>query len=191
MGRQRNQRRQDNSLEGVLGGRNRQNQQDDEVSMIVRFGDIEQAIIVSRRRMEWREDPQNPGIPVPYTVNDVVYSTDDNGNPLGTTRRAGGCRFGHIVDRKTLSVCTICHSNICRRHTIRVGRRAFCRGGFCFVLGAMAWLSWFVFRIIAFCVMSVLGQRGDEEPDAPEEAPPVPDNRVRREVNQMPRARRE
>ena len=190
MGRQRNQRRQDNSLEGVLGGRNRQNQQDDEVSMIVRFGDIEQAIIVSRRRMEWREDPQNPGIPVPYTVNDVVYSTDDNGNPLGTTRRAGGCSFGHIVDRKTLSVCTICHSNICRRHTIRVGRRAFCRGGFCFVLGVLAWSFRLVFRTVAFCFISILGLRGDEEPDVSEEAPPVPDNRVRRGVNQTPGIRR-
>lgn len=191
MRRQGRQGRQNNPLEDMLGQRNRQNQRDDEVSMVVSFGDIEETIIVSRRRIEWREDPQNPGVMVPYTINNVVYSTDDNGNPLGTARRAGGCSFGHIVDRKTLSVCTICHSNICTRHTIRVGRRAFCRGGFCLVMGAIAWLFRWAFRLVAFCFMSVLGLRGDGEPDVPEETPPVPDNRIRREVNQMPRIRRE
>ena len=187
----RRQRRQDDSLEGMLGQRNRQNQQDDEVSMSVRYGDIEEPIIISRRRIEWREDPQNPGIMVPYTVNEVVYSTDDNGNPLGTTKKAGGCSFGHIVDKKTLSDCSICHSNICRRHTITVGSRKFCRGGFCFVMGALAWSSWLVFRMVAFCIMSILGIHRDEEPDVTEETPPVLDDRIRREVSQMPRIRRE
>ena len=193
MGRQR---RQDNSLDSRLGQRNRQprnaqGSNDDIVTISVRYNGIEQTIIERRRSIERVEDPHSPGVMIPYTVNDMVYSTDDNSNPLGTTRRAGGCSFGHIVDRKTLSVCAICHSNICTRHTFTVGRMAFCRGRFCLVLGAMAWLFSWAFRLVAFCFMSVLGLRGDGEPDVPEEAPPVPDNRIRREVNQIPRIRRE
>lgn len=187
----RGQRGQDNEMERILEQENRQpgnigNPNNDRERVSVRFNGVEQPIVERQRRVEWEEDPQNPGVMTPYIVSDTVYSVDQNGHPLVSTRRAGGCRFGHIATTSTLSTCARCRQTICQRHSMTVGNRRYCRAGLCFLVGAVAWSFWLVFSIVAFCVMNILGIRGNNERDNPEEAPPQgPQNPVRRDVNRV------
>ncbi|MFC1718153.1 hypothetical protein ACFL6S_31145 [Candidatus Poribacteria bacterium] len=138
-------------------------QQDDDVNYNVRFGETEATIVRKRSRMEWREDPQNPGVMAPYMVTDYTYTGDSAGKLINRLNRASFCSFGHVVESKSLTTCKHCRQSICRQHAISIGKRIYyCRSGSCLAIGLIVKLIWCLYRMIRHCILSILGIRKDD-----------------------------
>ena len=139
-------------------------QQDDEVRYNARFGETETTIVEKRSRMEWREDPQNPGVMAPYMVTDYTYTGDSAGRLITRLNKASFCSFGHMVESKSLTTCKHCRQSICAQHAISIGKQIYyCRSGSCFAIGLIVKIIWCLYQIIKFCISSILkGRKGDQ-----------------------------
>ena len=106
---------------------------------------------------------------VPYLSSEVIYSLDDNGKPLGSINNAGGCVHGCIVRKDSLFRCSWCKSNACQRHSIFLGKRTYCKRGFCSVIGRTHKTLWLIYRFLMFLYQSVTGIRSEDEDSYSEE----------------------
>ena len=157
-------RGQRDPLEEMLqrGGKS-QKPQDDIVKYIVIFNGEEIEIKRKERKIVWRPDPQNGGVLVPYTESDYIYNLADDGQPFGDVKNVASCIYGCKVKAASLYRCKHCRSAICGSHSLFVGRRTYCRKGVCFAIGLVSKILWSSFRLVRFCVTSILGNEGEKE----------------------------
>lgn len=135
---------------------------DDTIKYSVRYRDKEASVQDKRRDIEMREDPDNPGVFVPYSRTILVYDLDDNGNLFGSLSNAGGCAFGCIVRADSLIKCSRCQSNICTHHAIFITReRAYCKKGLCRITGNLIRIMLVLYQIFGFFARSVFRSDAD------------------------------
>lgn len=130
--------------------------QDDVYSSVVVIDGVEIEIARQERKVIWKPDPRT-GQLVPYTENRLTTMLDGNGMALTDREDVGGCRFGHTVRVSHLHGCRRCRSHVCQKHAFFVGRKAYCREGYCLAVGIVHRILWYASRTIRFCFRSVLG----------------------------------
>jgi hypothetical protein len=133
-----------------------QNQDDVTIHSVVHKGK-EVVIMEKRRDIQYIHDPEQGAIPI--TVNNIRYGLDNDGIPYSKSVTAASCKYGCSVHVKSLSVCFRCHGNICRRHTMRIGNRIYCKRGICWIAGK----AYQLFLIIRFCCRVVVGLDTEED----------------------------
>lgn len=164
-----NMKRKPDPFEQILRQASKSNNQDDHTKTSIKHKGKETQIIEQKRNIEWREDPDNPGMMSPFTISEKVYSLDDNGRPLDNTNDASGCKYGCIVRRDSLYTCAYCKRSICQIHAVFVGRKKYCKTGFCSVLGRTHKVLWLVYRFGKFCLRAVTAIGIDDEDSGTEE----------------------
>ena len=162
-------RRKPDPFEEMLRQAGKPKREDDLVKNSVRFRGVENLVVEKRRNIEWREDPNNPGMMIPYLSSSVIYNLDDNGRPFGSINNAGSCIYGCIVRKDNLVRCSRCKVSVCLRHSIFVGRRTYCQRRLCSVIGWTHKVLWLLYRFLMFIYQSVTGTRSDDEDSYSEE----------------------
>ncbi len=146
----------DKSYDSILRQSMSSGKQDDVYSSVVMIDGVEIEIARQERKVVWKPDPRT-GQLVPYTENKFTTVLDDNGMTFMNQEDIGGCKFGHTVRSDSLNACRRCRSHVCRKHAFFVGRKAYCRAGYCFAMGIGHKILWYAFRTLGFCFRSVLG----------------------------------
>lgn len=143
-----------------------QGHQDDIVIQSVRLPDGTE-VQIQERRSELRHipDPEDNTATIPITVSNITYRLDEQGKPFESIKRVGACKYGCVVRVQSMVGCRWCRHNICPRHAILVGNRAYCRQGWCLLIGVPHKTLWLVFRLISFCFRSVTGMNAATDSD--------------------------
>jgi len=138
-------------------------QHPDKKSYKIKIGDREIIIGESDTRLVWEEDPVMPGIKTPRIVTEVTYHLDSDGVVFGHTSDVGICRFGCSVRKETIVQCNHCRAGVCRKHTIIVRTRHYCRKWPCSFCARLFQLFVLIYGIFKFCFISVTGLNSDEK----------------------------
>jgi len=138
-------------------------QQPDKMVYKIKRNDVEIIVGEKDTKIVWEEDPTTPGLMMPRIVTEITYNLDSEGLPFGEATDVGVCSFGCSVRRDTLLQCNHCHESICRKHTITVGQRKYCRKRPCNVVARSLQVFGFIYCIIRFFFLSVTGLYTDED----------------------------
>ena len=162
-------KRKPNPMDQILRQAAQPQQQDDLVVYIVKNKDgKEYQIIEKRRELRLDQDPVS-GMVMPVTVLRNTYSPDSSVRPVRHVTEIGFCSFGCMSNSSYLFVCRRCHDNICQKHLFIVNKRIYCKKRSCQFFGRTYQVFRSVYRIIRFCVCSVLGLDRNTEDHRSEE----------------------
>ena len=150
-------KRKPNPMDQILRQATQPQQQEGNRLYIVKNNDDREYLIIEKRReLRLDKDPIS-GMVMPVTISRHIYSPDSNGNPVQHVTQIGFCNFGCMSNNSYLFVCRHCHENVCQKHLFIVNKRIYCKKRGCQFFGRIYQVSHFVYRIISFCLGSVLG----------------------------------
>lgn len=107
------------------------------------------------------------GVPMPKVVANIKYHLTDDGRSMSGTRKLAGCDMGCIVRVDSIRICSHCRKGVCRPHSLRAGKRYYCRRKPCIVYARIYQVVRCIYRLIRFVVLSVIG--AEIQKDAVEE----------------------
>lgn len=103
-------------------------------------------IYVVDKDVQLRGDNQMPMI-----VARRTFKLDDTGRPFGNIKNVGRCRFECWVRSDRLYTCRHCRRQVCQRHSLITGNRAYCRKWPCSMFGRIRQAKGISSTILRIC----------------------------------------